>query len=162
MRRERRGIVLLAWLCFLSVSCKQDEHQNIILDVKAIVNKDPGEVEEILGKPDSTYTLQMMGKSVFCQLYKDTQTVEIQYSKSRATDIVVYETNGLPFDQTALSAFNLNYGKQHPSDYRKGSFMRWSDFEEFSSISFYNAKQDSTNNVMAFDIFFKAKDVTSE
>ena len=149
--------MVLLWL--LSMCCTQDD-QNIILDVKTIVNKDPDEVEEILGKPDSTYTSHMMGKSVFCQLYKNVQTIEIQYPGSRATDIVVYGTSGLPFDQTALSAFNLDYGKQHPSDYRKGRLIRWSDFGQFSSISFYNTRQDNGHNIIAFDIFFKAKGMT--
>ena len=158
MWRQRERIVLLAWLCFLSVSCKQDDQEKIIFDVTAIVNKDPGGVKDILGKPDSVYTLQMMGKSIFCQLYRS-HNIEIQYPDSRATDILVYGSNGLPFNQTALSAFNLEYRKQHPSDYRKGSFIRWSDLEEFSAISFYNPKKDSLNNIVHFDIFFKAKTI---
>lgn len=132
-----------------------------MLDVKAIVNKGPSEVERIIGKPDSVYTIQMMGKAIFCQLYKK-HNVEIQYPESLATDIIVHGPHHLPFDQTALSAFNLDYRIQHPSDYRKGSYIRWSDFEEFSSISFYNPKKDSLNNITDFNVFFKAKDVESE
>lgn len=138
----------------LSCSSKHDNSQAVILDVRAIVNKNPHEVEGILGKPDSVYTLQMMGKSVFCQLYNN---IEIQYPQSAATDIAVSGSNGLPFNQTALAAFNLDYNKKHPSDYRKDSYIRWSQFDEFSAISFYDPKKDSMNRITDFKIFFKAK-----
>ena len=143
-------------LLALLIACTDVERDDIVIDVKVIVNKDPVQVEEILGKPDSSYTLQMMGRAILCQLYKD-KAVEIQYPELRASDIVVHESRGLPFDQTALSAFNLDYRKQHPSDYRKGSLIRWTDFEGFSAISFYNARKDSRHNITNFSIFFKAK-----
>ncbi len=138
-------------------SCTQWGSKDILLDVKAIVNKSPKEVEKIIGTPDSTYTLQIMGKKTFCQLYKK-HNIEIQYPKLLATDIIVYGPHELPFNQTALSAFNLDYRVQHPSDYMKDRFIRWSDFEEFSAITFYNTKKDSLNNITDFNIFFKVKD----
>lgn len=142
------------------ISCGHFEKQEsggILIDVRAIVNKDPAQVEAIIGTPDSTYTLHVLGKPIFCQLYK-AMNMEIQYQGPVAADIIVKGADGLPFDQTALSAFNLDYRKQHPSDYKKGNFIRWSDFEEFSAISFYNPKKDSLNNISGFDIFFKAKE----
>lgn len=153
---------LLAMLaCIFLGGCKHHNDEGIILNVKAIVNKDPKEVEKIMGKPDSVYTLQMMGKGIFCQLYKK-HNIEIQYPESLATDIIVYGPHELPFNQTALAAFNLDYRIKHPSDYRKDHFIRWSDFEEFSAITFYNPKKDSLDNITDFNIFFKAKDVPSE
>jgi hypothetical protein len=138
-------------------SCTKQKDKDILLDLKAIVNRNPNEVEAIIGKPDSVYFLQMMGKSIFCQLYKK-NNIEIQYPDSGATDIIVYGPHELPFDQTALSAFNLEYESQHPSDYKKDRYIRWSDFEEFSAITFYNPKKDSLDNITDFNIFFKAKD----
>lgn len=151
-----RKVLLLVLFCCLNASCTDVDCANVIIDVKSIVNKGPAEVETVLGKPDSVYTLQIMGRSILCHLYRDPD-IEIQYPESVATDIVVYGPHDLPFDQTALSAFNLDYRKQHPSDYRKGAFIRWSDFDKFAAISFYNPRKDSLNRITHFDIFFRAK-----
>jgi len=151
----RKGSLLVLLSFVFIVSCKQGEQHEIILDVKAIANKRPAEVEKIVGKPDSVYTLQMMGKAILCQRYKK-YNIEIQYPESFATDIIVYGPHELPFDQTALSSFNLDYRIKHPSDYKKGSYIRWSDFGGFSAITF-NPKKDSLNNITNFNIFFKAK-----
>lgn len=157
------GGKFVRWVILGSVliSCgpsERQEKERVLLDVRAIVNKDPAQVEAIIGAPDSIYTLHILGKPIFCQLYK-AHNIEIQYPGPGATDIVVKGAHGLPFDQTALSAFNLDYPKQHPSDYKKGNFIRWSDFEAFSAISFYNPTKDSLNNISGFDIFFKARNI---
>ncbi|MEX2231702.1 MAG: hypothetical protein WD824_06060 [Cyclobacteriaceae bacterium] len=157
MRIFAKGSLLIIPAFIISISCKQGEQKDILLDVQTIVYKEPAEVEKIIGKADSVYTLQMMGKAIFCQLYKK-HNIEIQYPDSLATDIIIYGPHGLPFNQTALSAFNLDYKIQHPSDYKKDRYIRWSDFEEFSAITFYNPKKDSLNNITDFNIFFKAKD----
>ena len=141
--------------------CTEDRSAEIIFDVSAIANKAPEDVVSMLGKPDSVYVLRVMGKAIPCQYYK-ALNLEIQYSGSRATDIVVYGAGDLPFDQTALSAFNLDYQKHHPSDYRRGSFIRWTEFDEFSTISFYNTKKDTLNNIATYDIFFKVRGVKQE
>lgn len=152
------GLIILG---FVLSSCQPAERQDngpVLLDVMAIANKKPAQVEAIIGEPDSVYTLHVLGRPIFCQLYK-AHNIEIQYPESVATDIVVKDARGLPFDQTALSAFNLDYRRQHPSDYKKGNFIRWSDFEAFSAISFYNPTRDSANAISGFDIFFKVKDI---
>lgn len=152
------GLIGLLGLIVAACGTEKRQDEKILLDVKAIVNKSPAQVEEILGEADSVYTFRIMGKEVFCQLYKD-DNVEIQYPDSVATDILVKDAHQLPFDQTALSAFGLDYRK-HPSDYKKGSFIRWSDFEEFSAISFYNTKKDCLDRITGFSIFFKSRNAS--
>lgn len=160
--KEKIRRVLIAWLPLLILACGPDErHTHIIFDVSAIANKPPEEVVEALGEPDSVYVLRMMGKQTPCQYYKE-YNLEIQYSGSRATDLVVYGPRNLPFDQTALSAFNLDYRNHHPSDYRKESFIRWTDFDNFSTITFYSPKKDSLKNIASYDIFFKTRSVEGE
>jgi hypothetical protein len=156
MRCAVKGVLWLLLVGLFAAGCRDQSREEVVLDVRAIANRSSSEVVAILGKPDSVYTLRMMGKVIFCQLYKD-HHVEIQYAESLASDIIVYGQECLPFDQTALSFFKLDYREQHPADYRKGSFIRWDDFREFSAISFYNPSKDSLGNIRAFDIFFKVK-----
>jgi hypothetical protein len=142
---------------FLTFSgCNRNGHEAVIFDVRAIVNKTPAETEAEVGKPDSTYTLRIMGKPIFCQLYEKHQ-VEIQYPEMKATDIVVNGPHGLPFNQSALRAFNIDYKTHHPKQYVKDRLIRWLNVEEFSAISFYNPQFDSSGNISNFTIFFKAK-----
>jgi len=131
------------------------KEENIILPVKEIAHKDHIEVERILGKPDTTYTLVIMGKAIFCQKYNK-HNIEIQYPNSKATDIIVYGPHQLPFDHTALEAFGLNYNV-HPSDYMRNRYIRWSDVGEFSAISFYDPQIDTLDNIVNYTIFFKTK-----
>jgi hypothetical protein len=137
-------------------SCSKSREENIILNVNAIVNKSPSETGLIIGMPDSTYTLRILGKPIFCQMYSR-HNIEIQYPENLATDIVVYGPHKLPFNQTALSAFKIDYKTHHPGEYIKNQLIRWFDVEEFSTISFYNPKFDSAGNISNFTIFFKAK-----
>src|SRR5687768_12497910 len=143
-------------LLSLLICCDQRSEKELILDVTAVVNKKPAEVEEIVGKPDSIYTLRILGKPIFCQLYKR-YNIEIQYPEARATDIVIYGPHGLSFNQTALKALNLDYKTNHPDEYIKGQLIRWFDVAEFSTISFYNPQIDSSGNISNFTIFLKAK-----
>lgn len=154
MRAKRFSIICLPLL--ILAGCAADKSAEIIFDASAIANKAPEDVVSILGNPDSVYVLRVLGKPIPCQYYK-VYNLEIQYSDSGATDIVVYGARNLPFDQTALSAFNLDYRKHHPSDYRRGSFIRWTDFDQFSAITFYSPKKDSMNNVTSYDIFFRTR-----
>lgn len=154
MRAKRLSIICLPLL--ILAGCAADKSTEIIFDVGAIANKAPEDVVSILGNPDSVYVLRVLGKPIPCQYYK-AHNLEIQYSDSGATDIVVYGARNLPFDQTALSAFNLDYRKHHPSDYRRGSFIRWTDFDQFSAITFYSPKKDSMNHVASYDIFFRTR-----
>lgn len=158
----RSNIALPLLLVFSILSCRDQGAANdsVILDVKRIVNKSPEEVEEILGEPDSAYTITVMGKRIFCQAYAG-NSIEIQYPDRRARDILVTDQTRLAFDQTALSAFGLDYKKQHPSDYKKGSFIRWSNFDDFSAISLYATEKDSLNRVTAFNIFFKSREASN-
>ena len=137
-------------------SCNKSREENIILDVKTIVNKTATETESIIGTPDSTYTLRILGKPIFCQMYQKYH-IEIQYPDNLATDIVVYGAHDLPFNQTALKAFNIDYKVHHPKEYIKDRLIRWFDVEDFSTISFYNPRIDSAGNVSNFNIFFKAR-----
>lgn len=141
----------------LIYACTSKRDVSVILDIKEVVNKRPMEVEEILGKPDSTYTIRMLGKSIFCQLYKK-NNIEIQYHDSGlATDIVIYGPHSLPFDQSALKAFNLDIDIP-PSQYMEKELLRWYDVDKFAGISFYHVEKDSFKNVKNYYIFFKAKE----
>jgi hypothetical protein len=139
-------------------ACSSKEESGVILDVRAVMNKKPSEVIEILGPPDSTYTEKILGHEIFCQRYRE-HNIEIQYPDSVSTDIVVYGPHGLPFNQTALKAFKLPYQKRHPSQHMKESLMRWYDFDEFEAISMYNVDKDTTGAIRNFNIYFKAKQV---
>jgi hypothetical protein len=156
MNFMRWATVAFCMLVLILTACSVSVENEIILPVSEIANKRAAEVEQILGSPDTTYTLQIMAKSIFCQKYLR-HNIEIQYPDSLATDIIVYGPHSLPFDQTALTAFGLDY-KIHPSDYRKNRFIRWSGVKEFSAISFYNPQQDSLNNIVNYNIFFKVKE----
>lgn len=125
----------------------------LIADVRAIAGKKGYEVEQILGKPDSTYFLQILGKRIFCQLYKP-HLLEIQYPNGIATDIVAYAPKGLVFNQTALSAFNLDH-RVHPNEFMEGRLIRWNTINPFSSVSFYNPTLDSLGNIVTFNVYFK-------
>lgn len=148
-----QSIILVS---FFSCSQKSDENSSLILDVKKIAGKTANQVENILGKPDSSYDLQIMGRKIYCQFY-NTNQIEIQYPNTLATEIIVYKTNGLPFNQSTLSQFGLDY-KIHPNEYLKDRLIRWNDIEPFSSISFYNVDKDSVGNITNFNIFFKAQE----
>lgn len=133
-----------------------DNKSGLILDVRQIAGKTANQVENILGKPDSNYDLQIMGRKIYCQLYNAYQ-IEIQYPNALATEIIVYKTDGLPFNQTTLSQFGLDY-KIHPNEFLKDRLIRWNNIEPFSSISFYNVDKDSVGNISNFNIFFKVKE----
>lgn len=158
---KAKRIFIICLPLLILAGCTEDRPAQIIFDVSAIANKSPKEVVSMLGKPDSVYVLRVLGKPIPCQYYK-AYNLEVQYSGSKATDIVVYGARNLPFDQTALSAFNLDYRKHHPSDYRRESFIRWTGFDEFSAITFYSLKKDSMNNIASYDIFFKTREVKRE
>jgi hypothetical protein len=146
-------ILFIIPFSFFSCSQRSDENSSLILDVKKIASKTANEVEHILGEPDSSYDLQIMGRKIYCQFY-NTNKIEIQYPNSLATEIIVYETKGLTFNQSTLSQFGLDY-KIHPNEYLKDRLIRWNNIEPFSSISFYNVEKDSAGNIANFNIFFK-------
>lgn len=144
----------------LASGCAKEEQKDYILDVRAVINKRPAEVVRILGEPDTTYTERILGQEIFCQRYQK-HNIEIQYPNTLSTDIVIYGPHGLPFTQSALAAFNIDYHKQHPSQMEKDRLLRWYDFGEFAAISFYNTRRDSTGRVTDYTIFFKAKESDS-
>lgn len=146
----------LNFFIVILLSCSKPKKENVILDVKEIVNKTPTQTVSIMGAPDSTYTIRILGKPIFCQMYQE-HHIEIQYPEMQATDIVVYDPHDLPFNQSALKAFNIDYKTFHPKEYIKDRLIRWFDVEEFSTISFYNPQVDSAGNITNFTIFFKAK-----
>lgn len=151
----------VSFLILIFLSCNKPKEENVILDVvildvKAIVNKTPTETESIIGAPDSTYTIRILGKPIFCQLYEK-HRIEIQYAENHATDIIVFGPHNLPFNQSALEAFRIDYKIHHPDEYIKDRLLRWFDVDEFSTISFYNPRFDSLGNIANFNIFFKAK-----
>jgi hypothetical protein len=136
------------------IACTESKNSETLFPVTEILHKQPLEVEKIAGKPDSVYTIRILGKSIYCQYYKP-HNVEIQYPDGAATDIVVYDLKGVPFNQTALQRFGIKE-KLHPSDYKKDRYIRWTDTKQFSAISIYNPRLDSLNNIRAFTMFFKA------
>lgn len=146
--------IILAGL--FSCSKKSDDGSKLILDVKQVAGKTANQVKNILGEPDSTYDLQIMGRKIYCQLYNANQ-IEIQYPNTLATEIIVYDARGIAFNQTALSQFGLDY-KVHPNEYLKDRLIRWNGIEPFSSISFYDVEKDSVGNITNFTIFFKVKE----
>lgn len=151
MRRLAFVFLFITLIC-----CKTREDGTIIMDVRSIVNKSPNETESILGKPDSTYTIRILGKPILCHLYEK-HHIEIQFHENLATDIVVYGPHNLSFNQTALRAFNIDYKTHHPDEYVKDRLIRWFDVDELSTISLYNPQFDSAGNISNFNIFFKAK-----
>lgn len=153
MKVSRNAVIWIAWLSI--VACTRSNQESYSLDVRRLANKRPQEVEKLLGNPDSSYTFHMMGKPVFCQVYRDRYLV-VQYPGMLSTDFVISGPHGLPFDHSALQAFDVDYRQHHLSDYRQNSYLRWSDIEGFSAISFYNARLDSQGKVIGFDIFLKA------
>jgi|SRR5690606_16714883 hypothetical protein len=152
-----RKYTLACTLICIIASCQTSTKQNdeLILDVTQVANKTANQVTKILGEPDSTYTIRILGNPIFCQLYQP-HNIEIQYHGSLATDIVVYGPHGLPFNQLALKSFNLDY-KTHPNEFMKDRLMRWNSIDDFSAVSFYNPTKDSLGNITSFNIFFKAK-----
>lgn len=141
-----------------SLGCESNKKSQFILDVKSIVNKAPSETEYLLGKPDSTYTIRILGRPIYCQRYAK-NNIEIQYPENQATDIVIYGPHGLAFNQSALKAFNIDYKTNHPDEYMKDRLIRWLDVDEFSTITFYDPELDSAGNIKSFTIFFKAKGI---
>ena len=140
--------ILLLAVCF--VACKEQ----VVLDVPRILNKTPIQVEEILGTPDSTYTIQVMGKKAFTQFYKNNH-IEIQYPKQTATDIIIKGPHGLPFSGEALKALNIEVTTP-PSQFMEKELIRWYDVGKYSAISFYQVQWDSLQNVQNFSIYIKA------
>ncbi len=144
-------------LLSLLVSCGGKEEPNdLLLNVRGVINKTPAEVEAELGAPDSTYILRVVNQEIFCQRYSE-YNIEIQYPAGRSTDVVIYGPHGLPFTQSALKAFGLDYSKQHPSQVEKDAVMRWYNFDEFLAISFYNVRKDIDTGRINYTIYFKSK-----
>lgn len=150
-------MVLNVLLLMYFTSCKEKRQDPaLLLDIRSIVNRTPTQVISILGEPDTTYTERIAGKAFYCQRYWK-HNVEIQYPDSLSTDIVIYGPHGLPFAQSALKAFNIEYQTKHPSQYEKDILMRWYNFDEFEAISFYNVEKDSQGRILNYNIFFKSK-----
>jgi hypothetical protein len=139
-----------------SCSKTPDDGSTLIFDVRQVAGKTPNQVEKILGMPDSSYNLQIMGRKIYCQFYKTNQ-IEIQYPNTLATEIIVYKTNDLPFNHSALTQFGLDY-KTHPNEFLKDRVIRWNNIEPFSSVSFYNVEKDSIGKIKNFNIFFKVEE----
>lgn len=148
-------LIALSTLCLCSCDTHSKEN-NLILDVRKVINKAPHEVEIIMGKPDTTYIERIVGRGVFVQRYAKSD-IEIQYWDNRSTDIIVHRPHGLPFNQNALKGFNLPYKKKHPSQYAKGAYMRWYNFDEFETIGLYNVQKDNAGRIQNFSVYFKAK-----
>lgn len=145
--------ILLVQLLLVSCSLKD---QDVILDVKKIIYKTPEEVVTMLGNPDSTYTIRILNKVIFCQWYEE-NGIEIQYHDSGlSTDILVKGPHGLSFDPSALKAFNLDIHVP-PSQFMEKELIRWYNMDEFAGISFYRVQWDEQKNVKNYTIFFKAK-----
>ena len=149
-----KSLIIASFTGFLFVAC-DNRSEDYILDVKEILNKTPHQVEQILGKPDSTYTIKVFTKEYFAQRYFESN-VEIQYPEGTSTDIVVYGPHGLPFDVSSTKAFNLEIQKS-PDQYRENQLIRWYDIDEFASVTFYHPEFDSAGKVTNFHIFFKAR-----
>lgn len=153
----RKFLLPIGLACsYFIYSCTPDPEKEHIVDIKKILNKTPGQVEQILGEADTSYMISIANKKYFAQKYFKSNT-EIQYPEGTATDIVVYGPHDLPFDATALKAFNLHV-EESPSQYREKQLIRWYDHNEFAFITLYHPEFDSAGNIRNFYIFFKASE----
>jgi hypothetical protein len=152
----KRNILLIVFFIGAIIGCSnrsETDTKLLIADVRLIAGKQPFDVEKLIGKPDSTYYLQFLGRQIFCQFYR-THQLEIQYPNGIASDIIAYAPQGIEFNQMALAAFNLDY-KSHPDEYMKDRLIRWNNIKPFSAISFYNPTKDSLGRIKTFNVYFK-------
>jgi hypothetical protein len=154
------NILFAVFVLFLLGGCDK-KASGLVLDVRSVINKTPSQVADVLGEPDTTYVERILGKQIFCQRYR-THNIEIQYPEELSTDIVIYGPHDLPFTQEALKAFSLPHSKYHPKQFERDALLRWYDFDEFQTISFYNVEKDSAGKIRNFSVFFKTKGLVKE
>ena len=146
-------------LCGLVVclcSCEQP-----ILDIVAIADKTPKEVEEILGQPDTAYTQLIVAKPIFTQIYEKEFEIEIMYPDGLSTDIVVFDVAPkLPFEYSIISKFGLD--AIPPSDVLDNAYIKWKNYPGYKTINFFVTDLDDKGNVEQFRLFFKSDGVRNQ
>jgi hypothetical protein len=115
----------------------------LLLNVPALANQPPEEVEKILGRPE-----QKRG-SVVSQHRKTLYrrgSVEVVYTDGRASWIKLYNTRGMKFHQQSLSKLGLPPKK--PTYVNRNHVMSWSKINNLKEVSFYSDSDGGVSSVL--------------
>jgi hypothetical protein len=140
-------ILLLLFAC-------TERRQDLYIDVKALKGKNPDEVAEILGKPDTAFTKSMVNKRIHFQIYND-KNITLQYEGgSRLAEIVVKNPN-LPFSKESIEAFGLELIQ--PTQENENVLINWKNYPDFSNVSVYAKGYAENGEPNMYDFYFKYK-----
>ncbi|MDN5201656.1 hypothetical protein QQ008_09795 [Fulvivirgaceae bacterium BMA10] len=141
--------IILCW------SCSSDDSEKIVSNIKSFKDKTPFEIETILGKPDTSYTKNILTNKYFIQHYKSHKT-DIRHLNGKVAEVILHEPENLNFRPETIEKFGFEFVE--PTKYDPAAMISWKDLEGFSDISFYlvGTKNDNPSEPN-FKIFFNLK-----
>ncbi len=147
------GLLFVSFVMLVSCVEKAPKEDLIVLDIPHLIQHSPTEVVEILGEPDTTYTLQILSRKILVQRYKKFD-LEIQYLKGKSNDIIINDPLHIPFSPESLKYFGLK--EATPTSFQENKAIKWKNYNGLKTIHFYKVQKDSTGNIVSYKIFFRA------
>jgi len=123
--------------------------------VAELKGKKPLDVEEILGKPDTTYNRGILGKQLFIMRYFNKRDAEFRFlrSSNQLESITINKPFDLEFSPEVVEEYGLNYVPTQ--DYDTSSYFRWKDLDGFSNVNIYKVGMKKPDGVKTyFHIYF--------
>ncbi|HYF67867.1 MAG TPA: hypothetical protein VD884_07020 [Ohtaekwangia sp.] len=138
-------------------ACSPVAKNDVIIDIKSIVNKNPEQVIEMLGNPDSSYNKIIFGKAYFIQQYEKLNEAEIRFLNNVAHEVIINRTHGIDFNPTSLNKFGFE--EKAPSSFDTTAFYAWKNLDDIQIANMYligTRKTDSTKH--NFKIYFRLRE----
>lgn len=142
----------LSFLVLLfSIAC-QTSSSNLIIDVPQVVDKNPEEIRQILGDPDSV-AMQPIFRQKVLTYYYTRHDVELRFFNGHASEILVRKTDDIPFEAASLSLFGLD--PTSPEEFIPDMLMRWGNYDQFKTVTFYTKHRDAEGRPEIYELFFR-------
>ena len=147
------------WVAFtLSTlaACNPVAKNDLIIDIKSIVNKNPEQVTEMLGKPDTSYSKMIFGKRFFIQQYEKLNKAEIRFLNDVSHEVIINNTRGLDFDPSSLKKFGFE--EKAPSSFDTTAFYVWKNLNDIQLANMYLIGTSRTDSAKHnFKIYFRLR-----
>lgn len=143
------------FLLFIPIIACQDSKKDFNLNVPQFKDATPILVEEMLGKPDSSYHRKIFGKRYFIQLY-DSHKTEFRHLQGSLEGIILNEPFEFPFEPETITEFGFDYIE--PSQMDTATNILWNNLGIIESANFYLVGEKLPEGVdKNFRIYFRMK-----
>lgn len=146
-------IVFLLSIILSAPGCSRPE-DNVILDIKNLVNKTEYDVQEALGEPDTTYTYRFLNKRYRVNKFW-TNTLEVRFLNGITAEVILTSPSDIPFEPSSIEKFGLP--KAAPSYMDTTATIQWKSMDGIRAINFYKIGNKNPDGKLNFQVYFNLR-----